>query len=203
MQPITTEQIKQHRKEQKESGVVGCKNGDDMPLQSLKGISWRPADPMNPSCFCHDCRTTWDPEGSIDLEVINKGNEQACVTYASIIPDKKETLMVLRCATDDALEDFVAAQMELVVKMDDLKSYQEMYDGFNRSHSALTSRLDYTFLKTYESEIDKIESDLKIADIAIRHSKEEVDKAEAKCRETEDILRDARKTERDFFDKNF
>ena len=56
-----------------------------MPLNSLRGISWRPADPKNPHCFCIDCRETWDADGSIDAELIREGNDMACYTYESLL----------------------------------------------------------------------------------------------------------------------
>ena len=83
---ITPEQIKQHRAGRKAAGLYGCKNGADAPLDSLKGISWRPADPMNPSCFCHDCRDTWDNDASVDIQLIETNNKDARWTYASLLP---------------------------------------------------------------------------------------------------------------------
>jgi hypothetical protein len=41
---------------------------------------------MDPHCFCFDCRELWDSDGSIDLELIQRGNEQALWTYAQILP---------------------------------------------------------------------------------------------------------------------
>jgi hypothetical protein len=48
--------------------------------------SWRPADPMNPHCFCFDCRELWDADASIDLELIKQGNKMALWTYADLLP---------------------------------------------------------------------------------------------------------------------
>ena len=87
---ITPEQIKFHRSIRKTAGLVGCKDGSDYPSHSLKGISWRPADPMNPNCFCHDCRETWDPEASIDLQLLNDGHKRAVATYASLLPAEQQ-----------------------------------------------------------------------------------------------------------------
>lgn len=201
---ITTTQIKEHRAGRKASGLMGCIDGvSDIPVMSLKGISWRPADPKNPDCFCHDCRTTWDPEGSIDLELINEGNERACYVYSSLLPSKKETLLELMSLADDALEDFVKAQMELVGLMAVASSYQEQYDGLSRSYSAMTGHRTYEFLKRHEEEIDLLSMKLTKLELAIRHSKDEVDASEAKCRERETSLSDARKKMRTFLDKNF
>ena len=83
---ITPEQIKAHRASRKAAGLVGCKDGSDAPSNSLSGISWRPANPMNPSCFCHDCRDTWDSDASVDLQLLKDGHEKAMWTYTSLLP---------------------------------------------------------------------------------------------------------------------
>ena len=203
MQSITTQQIKEHRAQRKASGLVGCIDGSDGPSMSLKGISWRPEDPKNPHCFCHDCRTTWDPEGDIDLELINEGNQRACYVYASLIPSKKNVLRELMAHADDALEDFVKAQMDLVGKMAIAKSYQEEYDGLSRSYRGMTGNQSYTFLKQNEQESDLMEMKLSKLRHAIRDSKGGTDTAEIKCCEMETILSKARKTMREFLDTNF
>lgn len=84
---VTPEQIIEHRLQRKNKGLVGCKDGSDWPLDSLRGISWRPADPMNPGCFCHDCRSSWDADGKIDAELIKNGNQDALWTYSSLLPE--------------------------------------------------------------------------------------------------------------------
>lgn len=91
---ITPQQIKDHRAARKAAGMVGCKDGSDMPLDSLKGISWRPADPMNPSCFCHDCRDSWDSDASVDVQLIQNGNTSALWTYASLLPEDQRPVKV-------------------------------------------------------------------------------------------------------------
>lgn len=83
---ISPEQIIAHREQRKALGLVGCKDGSDWPLDSLRGISWRPEDPMNPHCFCHDCRTSWDPDGVIDATLVKNSNEDAIWTYRSLLP---------------------------------------------------------------------------------------------------------------------
>lgn len=200
---ITTQQIKAHRAGRKASGLMGCIDGvSDIPLTSLKGMSWRPADPMNPDCFCHDCRTTWDPEGSIDLELIKEGNERACFVYASILPTKKEILTLLMSNSDDALEEFVKAQIELFKKNEAAKSYQEQFDGISKSYHAMIDDRSYTFLKFHEAEIDELESKLTQLVIVISQAKEDVKKAEATVREKEKALSEARQKIREFVDKN-
>ena len=192
MQSITTEQIKQHRKERKESGVVGC----------LKGISWRPEDPMNPECFCHDCRTTWDPEGDIDLALIKSGYRWACETYASLIPDKKEILSYLRCKTDDALEDFVKAQMELSQKTHEIRDLQQAHTKKAGSYASMSSG-SYTFLKTYEHEIDRLSSEMDALHQQILYLTNEEVALETQCEEAGRALSSARQTEREFLETNF
>ena len=85
---ISPSDILAHRSRRKQAGLVGCKDGSDMPLSSLSGMSWRPADPMNPSCFCFDCRDTWDADGLIDLHLLQNGHERAVDTYASLFSHK-------------------------------------------------------------------------------------------------------------------
>lgn len=87
---ITTQNIIDHRSSRKASGLVGCITGRPEPEFSPFGYSdvqsWRPADPMNPHCFCFDCRELWDSDGSIDLELIKQGNRMALWTYGQILP---------------------------------------------------------------------------------------------------------------------
>jgi hypothetical protein len=123
--------------------------------------------------------------------------------YASLLPSKKETLLELMAHADDALEDFVKAQMDLVGKMEIAKSYQEQYDGLNRSYRAMTGNQSYTFLKNNEKEIDLMEMKLSKLRNAIRDSKKDTDAAEIKCCEMETKLSKARKKMRTYLDKNF
>ena len=201
---INTDQIKAHRAQRKAAGLVGCIDGvSDLPLYSMRGMTWRPADPKNPHCFCHDCRTTWDPEGSIDLELINEGNEQACFTYASLLPKRKDRLLELMSDSDDALEDFVKAQMDLFAKMDMVKSYQEKLDKLTSSHKIMTVNKSYDFLKQYEAEIDGLESKIKDATTTLKRIKEDADSSEANCRRKGADLSRARSVMREFLETNF
>jgi len=204
MASVTVEQIIAHREGRKKSGLVGCIDGvSDIPLTSLKGMSWRPADPMNPDCFCHDCRTTWDSDGSIDLELIKRGNERACYVYASILPTKKMTLLELMSKTDDALEDFVKAQMELFAKMEIIKDFGEKIAAKEDSYSCMTRGKSYEFLKAYEQETDLIEMEIRRLKTFRSYHEKDAAELEAKVREKETILGDARKKMRAFLDKNF
>ena len=202
MDYITTEQIIAHREGRKKSGLIGCITGDDTPLFSLNGISWRPADPMNPHCFCHDCRTTWDPEGSIDLELIKAGNERALFVYATILPSKKEIYRDLRSKSDDALEDFVTAQNELAAKMKQLKEIEDKIPAKEHAHDCMTTGKSYGYLKAHEAEIDLLEMEIRRLKMFKSHYEKDVTELEAKCRTTETALSDARKAEREFIDKN-
>ena len=93
---ITPQQIVEQRAARKKAGVVGCQNGMDMPLTSLRGISWRvdtkgrspdhpDFDANDPNCFCHDCRKSFDPDGTHDLQLINLGNKEAIRVYGDLI----------------------------------------------------------------------------------------------------------------------
>ena len=81
---LSTQDILNHRSLRRASGMKGCKDGSDAPLTSLHGISWRPLDPMNPSCFCFDCRDEYDEDGMIDLQLYNEGHQHARFTYESL-----------------------------------------------------------------------------------------------------------------------
>jgi len=87
---ITPEQIIKHREGRKRSGMVGCISGRPPPPLQFFGYSdvqsWRPADPMAPHCFCFDCRSLWDSDAKIDTELVNSGNERACLVYDSLLP---------------------------------------------------------------------------------------------------------------------
>jgi hypothetical protein len=201
---ITTEQIIAHRVGRKKSGLIGCIDGvSDIPLTSLKGMSWRPADPMNPDCFCHDCRTTWDSDGSIDLELIKRGNERACYVYASLLPSKKETLLELMAKADDALEDFVKAQMELVAKMEIIKDFSEKIATKEDSYSCMTRWKSYDYIKAHEQETDLLEMEIRRLKTFRSYHEKDAAELEANVREKETALGDARKKMRAFLDKNF
>lgn len=155
---------------------------------------------MDPPCFCHDCRSLWDKDGSIDLALIKKGHKLARYIYASILPSKKDILRDLRSKTDDALEDFVKAQMELFSKMNELKGAQAEYDKKSDLLSAMNSQ-DYTYLKAHEKEMDEIEMDLFILHNRIKTLTEDETQLEEACRKTEAALSAARKAEHDFIEE--
>ena len=92
---ITTQDILNHRALRRASGIKGCKDGSDAPLTSLHGISWRPLDSMNPSCFCFDCRDEYDPDGKIDLQLYNEGHAAAKFTYDNLSEKEENPQSVL------------------------------------------------------------------------------------------------------------
>lgn len=102
--PITPAQILANRNQRKNAGLVGCLTGEDMPLTSLRGICWKvdskgrmgdhsDYDPKDPGCFCFDCRNVFDPDGTMDAELVNSGHLNAMSVYlkprylAKNIPD--------------------------------------------------------------------------------------------------------------------
>lgn len=87
---VTPEQIQAHRASRKASGLAGCITGRPMPELDFFGYkdvqSWRPSDPMQPHCFCFDCRELWDNDATIDLQLIKDGHKMALWTYAELLP---------------------------------------------------------------------------------------------------------------------
>jgi len=87
---VTSEQIKAHRASRKESGSAGCITGRPLPPLDFYGFkdvqSWRPADPMQPHCFCFDCRDLWDNDASVDVQLLKDGNNMAIWTYEDLVP---------------------------------------------------------------------------------------------------------------------
>lgn len=86
---VSPSAIIEHRANRKRSGMVGCITGKPVPEINFYGFSdvqsWRPADPMEPHCFCFDCRELWDSDGTIDAQLVNNGHEWACQVYRSIL----------------------------------------------------------------------------------------------------------------------
>lgn len=99
---ITSSQILAHRSAQKEAalagGPPGCITGRPVPQLSFFGYkdvqSWRPEDPMKPYCFCFDCRTLWDGDASIDLQLLTEGHVIAKQAYKELFPDFVEATPV-------------------------------------------------------------------------------------------------------------
>lgn len=86
---LTTQQILNHRAARKAAGLVGCISGRPAPAINFFGYSdvqsWRPADPMNPHCFCFDCRDLWDRDAAIDLELVQSGHTRALEVYGELL----------------------------------------------------------------------------------------------------------------------
>ncbi len=87
---ITTQDIINDRATRKAAGLTGCITGRPVPELNFFGFSdvqsWRPSDPMNPHCFCFDCRDLWDRDGTIDLQLLQNGHEDARYAYRNLIP---------------------------------------------------------------------------------------------------------------------
>jgi hypothetical protein len=87
---ITPQQIIDHRAARKTAGLVGCITGRPVPEMNFFGYSdvqsWRPADPMQPHCFCFDCRELWDKDAAIDFQLVLDGHQWARETYATLLP---------------------------------------------------------------------------------------------------------------------
>ena len=88
---VTPSQILEHRAGRKAAGLLGCITSKPKSDKIVFGFSdvysWRPADPMNPHCFCIDCRDLWDKDAAVDAELVNNGHKWACETYASLLPN--------------------------------------------------------------------------------------------------------------------
>ena len=88
---ITSEQILEHRASRKAAGLVGCISNRPPPALDFFGYkdvqSWRPADPMEPNCFCFDCRSLWDSDAAIDLQLLQERHVIAGQTYRELLPD--------------------------------------------------------------------------------------------------------------------
>lgn len=119
------------------------------------------------------------------------------------MPSNKDILRDLRSNTDDALEDFVKAQMTLFAKMDIIKDFDAKIAAKENSYSDMTRGKSYEFLKTYEPEIDLLDAEIQRLKAFKSYHEKDASKLEMKCLETETALSNARKVEREFLDKNF
>jgi hypothetical protein len=97
---ITAQQILDNRKARKDAGLVGCISGRPVPALDFFGyrdvqiwfydangkLNGDPGfDRKNPMCFCFDCRSAFDPDGTVDLELVLNGHGKACATYTNIL----------------------------------------------------------------------------------------------------------------------
>lgn len=96
---VTAQQIVSHRATRKATGMMGCllSGVEDAPLMSLRGICWRvdakgrfagnpDFDPKDPGCFCFDCRGMFDPDGTVDAELVNDRHPRAWWVYEDLLP---------------------------------------------------------------------------------------------------------------------
>ena len=89
MSSLSPATILAHRAHKKNSGVTGCKTKRSYPtaLLGYKDIwTYYPTDPMNPECFCVDCRGEWDPDGTLDFQILQEGNVDAQRAYVELLP---------------------------------------------------------------------------------------------------------------------
>ena len=124
------------------------------------------------------------------------------MTTMDTIAHKREALRDLRSKTDDALEEFVKAQIALFAKMDEVKKANVAYEGLKNRLDELLRNTDYRFLKIREKEIDMMELDLHVRKSYIDSLKSEEFGLEQVCVAKEAALTEARKAESDFLDNN-
>lgn len=108
MSNVTVSDITCHREWLKASGATGCITGQPPPQRLYDFFGFRDIkiwyrdatgrmngdegfDPKNPACFCFDCRSTFDPSGTIDCEIVNAGDKRACEAYAPLISNLTNT----------------------------------------------------------------------------------------------------------------
>ena len=108
MSNVTVSDITCHREWLKASGATGCITGQPPPSRLYDFFGFRDIkiwyrdatgrmngdegfDPKNPMCFCFDCRSTFDPSGTIDCELVNAGDKRACEAYAPLLKNYTNT----------------------------------------------------------------------------------------------------------------
>jgi hypothetical protein len=112
-----------------------------------------------------------------------------------------ETMIILRSKTDDALEDFVKAQIYLQLKMQKVealkKKHEKIADKCDRMSRRGANYLYYNHRKMEDllQKMQDIQMDIQFED-------ERAKEMEEACRTAEKALSDARKAERDFLNKS-
>lgn len=101
------------------------------------------------------------------------------------------TLITLRSKTDDALEMFVKAQMELAFATKKMNRLQKSYDCRMKKFNKLMQR----FPDNYE-EMEALSDKIDEYYFSIASIQEDINILEEKCRKTGDDLTNARKAER-------
>jgi hypothetical protein len=112
-----------------------------------------------------------------------------------------ETMIILRSKTDDALEDFVKAQIYLDLKLKEIetlkKKHEKIADKYDRMSRRSANYLYYNHRKMEYllQKMQDIQMDIQIED-------ERAKEMEDACRNAEKALSDARKAEREFLNKS-
>lgn len=103
-------EILAHRKARKEAGLAGCITGKPVSTRIVFGFSdiqsWRPTNPMDPHCFCFDCRGLWDSEGTIDAELVNTGHAEARWVYWGLTQTNSNPTLCEDCGKEEAEREF-------------------------------------------------------------------------------------------------
>lgn len=108
-----------------------------------------------------------------------------------------ETLIILRSKTDDALEDFVRAQMQLFAKMEETMKVRRTYNLLVSLYESMTKKSS-SFLIAHQSEMTKLTNDIEMKAEVLACLKDDEEYLTAACREAESALNTARKTEQAF-----
>lgn len=115
MASISPIQIVKHRALRKAAGLTGCISGRPVPEMDFFGykdvqIWFRDAsgrlngdadfNRRDPYCFCFDCRDAFDPEGTLDAELVNEGHKRARIIYASLLQEPVAEVLPARTLTE-------------------------------------------------------------------------------------------------------
>lgn len=113
-----------------------------------------------------------------------------------------ETLTILRSKTDDALEIFVRAQMELAAKMAEIEKNQAVYKSKVNLYDEM-SRKPAHVLIAVQNDMTRLMFEIEDKNEIIRELKDEEEYLNNKCKDAGEALGTARKIEREFLDRLF
>jgi hypothetical protein len=112
-----------------------------------------------------------------------------------------ETMIILRSKTDDALEDFVKAQIYLQLKMEEIESLKKKHEKVADKCDRM-SRRGSNYLYYNHRKIEDLLQKMQDIQMDIQFEDERAKEMEDACRNAEKALSDARKAERDFLNKS-
>ena len=112
-----------------------------------------------------------------------------------------ETMIILRSKTDDALEDFVKAQIYLQLKMEEIEALKKKHEKIADKCDRM-SRRSANYLYYNEHKIDDLLQKMQDIQMEIQFEDERAKEMEDACRIAEKALSDARKAEREFLNKS-